>query len=180
MERNKKILNVGCGSDTYGTDFVDLYPKRAEVKKVNLDFEKLPYENETFDEVYSRCLLEHLRNPGNALEEMVRVLKKYGKLELITDNANHWLYALDNSLHTGEYETRSAGEEDKHYCLFTDWHLKNHLSKLGVEIEKIEYIENTSKQGFLIMLVNKILKHTPFWRMAYGQIRVVGKKVKVH
>jgi len=29
----KRILNIGCGNDTYGTDFLDLYPKRKEVKK---------------------------------------------------------------------------------------------------------------------------------------------------
>lgn len=175
-----RILNVGCGNDRYGTDFVDLYPTRAEVKKVDVDREKLPYEDNTFDKVYSRCLLEHLTNVGFALGEMVRVLKKGGVLEIITDNANYWYYALENSTHTGRYEKTALGKEDKHYCLFTDWHLKNHLQRHGLHIIKVEYLENTGKvrtlKGKFVVLINKILKHTPFWRMAYGRIRIVGEK----
>jgi len=64
----RRILNVGCGEDTYGTHFVDLYPTRKEVIKCNVDKEKLPFPNNYFDEIYSKNLLEHLRNPGFFLE----------------------------------------------------------------------------------------------------------------
>lgn len=74
--RRLRILNVGCGEDTYGTDFIDLYPKRKEVKKVNLQKEKFPFKNKTFDVVYSSFIFEHLLNPQNSLKEMVRVCKK--------------------------------------------------------------------------------------------------------
>jgi hypothetical protein len=30
----RKILNVGCGEETYGTHFVDFYPSRKDVIKV--------------------------------------------------------------------------------------------------------------------------------------------------
>ena len=38
-----KILNIGCGNDTYGTDFIDLYLQREEVIKCN--FECQIYKN---------------------------------------------------------------------------------------------------------------------------------------
>jgi SAM-dependent methyltransferase len=73
----KRILNVACGKDTYGTDFVDMYPSRVNV--IKYDIEKgLPFEDATFEEVYSHCLFEHLRNPFNMLLEMKRVTKVGG------------------------------------------------------------------------------------------------------
>ncbi len=46
-----RILNLGCGKDTYGTDFVDIYLSRKEVIRCNIDKESLPYGDGTFDEV---------------------------------------------------------------------------------------------------------------------------------
>jgi ubiquinone/menaquinone biosynthesis C-methylase UbiE len=78
-KENKRVLNVGCGDDTFGTDFVDLYPIRGNVIMCDVTKEKLPYEDNTFDVVYSKNLLEHLSNLWFALKEMKRVLKKNGK-----------------------------------------------------------------------------------------------------
>lgn len=61
MKDKKRILNIGCGNDTYGTDFVDLYPQRKEVKKCMIDSEKLPYSKNTFDEVRMYFVFEHLK-----------------------------------------------------------------------------------------------------------------------
>ena len=76
----KRILNLGCGSEAYGTDFVDVYPSRKEVLKCNVGKEKLPYRKDTFDEVYSKNLFEHIPTPLNILKETKRVLKKGGKI----------------------------------------------------------------------------------------------------
>ena len=69
----KKILNVGCGSQKYGTDFIDIYPSRKEVIKCDVAKEKFPYKEETFDEVYSKNLFEHIANLPHLLNEMKRV-----------------------------------------------------------------------------------------------------------
>jgi hypothetical protein len=54
-----RILNVGAGKDTYGTDFVDVKPSRTEVLRCDLDEESLPYESDIFDKVYCKNVLEH-------------------------------------------------------------------------------------------------------------------------
>jgi len=62
---------------------------RANVKAdVVGDALKLPFENEEFNEVYSRFFLEHLlrKDALIALSEMFRVLKKEGTLEIIVPN----------------------------------------------------------------------------------------------
>jgi len=72
----KLILNLGCGEQTYGDVRVDIYRGKADLLA---DVEKsLPFKDNILDEVYSRHLFEHLRNPSSVLGEMVRVLKPGG------------------------------------------------------------------------------------------------------
>ena len=33
----KRILNVACGGQDYGTDFVDMYPQRPDVVQCDLE-----------------------------------------------------------------------------------------------------------------------------------------------
>ncbi|MEM5811458.1 MAG: methyltransferase domain-containing protein [Candidatus Aenigmatarchaeota archaeon] len=168
--KNKKILNVGCGRDTYGTDFVDKYPARVEVKKVDVDKEKLPYPNNFFDEVYSKNLLEHLTNPGFALKEMYRVLKKGGRIVLITDNASYWVWCIGRT-HHGGYR---GFKEDKHYCLFVPEHLVNYFKRLGLKRVRFKFISRSD--NFLVFLIDKILQLTPFRRMGFKQFEIIGFK----
>jgi len=132
--KNKRILNVGCGTQIYGTDFIDIYPSRKEVIKCNVGKEKFPYKEETFDEVYTKNLFEHIPNLPHLLNEMKRVLKKRGKITILTDNAGFFLFHIplrkNNFLQHNSNSVR-AGKEDRHYFLFTPLHLINHLEKLG-------------------------------------------------
>lgn len=173
--KNKKILNVACGNDTYGTDFVDLYPSRSEVIKWDGEKDRLPFPNGTFDEVYSAFFVEHLKNTHLALNEMVRVLKKGGKLIIKTDNAGFWAFHNEKStvkVHYGGYG--SKGSLDKHYSLFTTEHLKNHFESLGLKITKVEYFKGAT--GPIVNVVSWLLSKTRFRPMAYPHILIEGIK----
>ena len=178
----RKILNVGCGNEKYGTHFVDLYPTRSEVIKCNVDTEKLPFPSNFFDEVYTKNLFEHLTNPGFALSEMVRVLKKGGKIILITDNANYWYWSLQNKAHSGGYKNEHINfPEDRHYTLFTPEHLRNFFEKYRVSIKSVTLIEEDTLPKNIIKkivfkFINNVLKLTPLKRMAYVRIKIVGIK----
>ncbi len=52
---------------------------KPNLKFVQGDAHQLPFENETFDVVYGRYVLEHLQDPSTALKEVYRVLKPGGK-----------------------------------------------------------------------------------------------------
>jgi len=131
--KGKRILNIGCGSDVFGTDFIDLYPSRSEVIKVDIDSENFPYEDGTFDVLYSNKVLEHMTNSAHFFSECRRVLKKGGLLITITDNANYLGYAIHKT-HYGNYENDERSE-DRHYSLFTTWHLENFAKKFGFKVK---------------------------------------------
>jgi len=131
------ILNVGCGNHRYGDIRLDLYSGSANILADAQT--SLPFKDSTFDLVYSRSFFEHVRDPGLVLVEMFRVLKKDGKVVVITDNAAYpvWhvtgkLGRILGGLHSGCYV--GHGDQDKHYALFTLDHLRNHFYAAGFKI----------------------------------------------
>lgn len=174
LSSNNRVLNVGAGNQTYGTDFVDIHPKREEVKKVDLDEDKLPFEGNTFDKTYSKCVFEHFKNPGRALSEMIRVTKPGGKIEIITDNASYWRYSVPGSVHSGGYGGR--GSDDSHFCLFTDHHLINFAESYGLEEIEVDYLER--QVSWKEDLLKFFLRKTKFWRLTYGRIKLEAEVSK--
>lgn len=168
---------MGCGDQVYGTDFIDLHPQREEVIKCDFTKEAFPFPTGTFDEVYSENLFEHMVNPNQALKEMVRVLKIDGKLVLITDNASFWAFHLGAKTHYGGYEERIGNDDDRHYALYTTWHLINHFEKLGLKDIKTEYLlvkEKHSKKLPVKIVTNLLLRFWP--HLGSPQIKVSGVK----
>lgn len=170
-----KILNVACGSDTYGTHFIDLYKKNKGVIKCDLNKEKIPFEDNYFDEVCCNSFLQHSTNVGNLINEMKRVLKKGGKLIIRTDNANYWLFALKKSAH------RINRQDYKAYSLFTDEHLKSFFDYYGLKIKEIKYsiLKDNSKNKIKKTIkntINFILLLTPLNKFAYKNIYIEGIK----
>lgn len=96
----KKVLEVGCGigtdflqfaragADLYGIDLsphsIELVNQRLKLYSVkgcvlNGDAENLPFEDNTFDLVYSWGVIHHTPDTQKAIDEIHRVLKPGGK-----------------------------------------------------------------------------------------------------
>jgi len=79
-----KKLNLGCGADIRdGWVNVDIQKSRGIDK--SFDFNKLPYplNNSEFDYVYLSNVLEHLDSPDSVLNELWRICKNGGIIEII-------------------------------------------------------------------------------------------------
>jgi len=98
--KNKKVLEVGVGVGTDHLELakagailtgIDITPRSIELTKKNLklhgyhsdllvaDAENLPFEDETFEVVYSFGVLLSVPNTQKAIDEIYRVLKPGGK-----------------------------------------------------------------------------------------------------
>lgn len=157
MKNNKRILNIGNGNDfSYGTDFIDMYPSSKRVKKCNVNNDRFPYKDNTFDEVYAKNIFEHLLNFDNFLSESYRVLKHDGHITILTDNAGFW--GIFGNVHHGNYEKNSiGGSNDKHYELFTPTHLKNFLETYKFMNIKVIYKNSTEFKVDALGYLNKRL-----------------------
>jgi ubiquinone/menaquinone biosynthesis C-methylase UbiE len=181
-ESDKKILNVGCGEDKFGTHFIDLYPTRKEIKSIDVNKDRFPFPDNYFDEIFSGFLFEHLVNPIHFLNECYRVLKGGGRLTILTDNAG--FFGIFTDTHYGGYEKRRAKEgftEDRHYSLFTPNHLKNWLEYAGFKDIKIEYgvysLEKKRIRRCVIPFVKIFAKIISFFcKRLSMHIKIVGVK----
>ncbi|SOC11299.1 methyltransferase family protein [Ureibacillus xyleni] len=110
------ILDLGCGeglvlsylSNQYnhnslrlhGLDYSEHQLEFARKRVPNVtfnqaDFSKgIPYENDSFDLIYSGEVIEHLYDPDFFVQEIYRVLKRGGVLVITTPNLCSWISRL--------------------------------------------------------------------------------------
>ncbi len=99
-----KILDLGCGNgisarllnqadfDVVGTDISPLFLAEARhwenprLQYRVCDVMELPFESESFDVICSNELIEHLPDVETALTEMIRVVRKGGRIVLSGPN----------------------------------------------------------------------------------------------
>ncbi len=96
-QAQESILEVGSGlgilagevaskaKNVVGIEYSPEQLAKVTVSRENLEFirgdaHSLPFENDTFDAVYCRYLLEHVSGPITVLREMRRVLKPGGRI----------------------------------------------------------------------------------------------------
>lgn len=118
-----RVLDVGCGTgvlmskikklgfNVIGVDVVpeNLMVENCEVRKVDLNQEALPFENQSFDIVVCTEVIEHLLYPHFALREIRRVLKLDGYAIFSFPNEYHFimraLVLLGKRLSNHEFDT---------------------------------------------------------------------------
>ena len=145
------VIDIGCSSGKYlsnkmiGADISIEKLKKAKSKLlVNLDVEDcLCFRGNSFDFILFSEVLEHLRNPVKALENMFDILKPSGRLLLTTP------HKLRRSVEYEEIETlREYGiEEGTHgsryiHKNFSKSELKKLLNNAGFKIVELYSLEN--------------------------------------
>ena len=139
LKENQKILELGCGRgdfiiefkkkglESYGVDLSDFsknfFPE-LNFNKVDMTKDKLPFEDNFFDVIYSKSFIEHFYHPEKIFEEAYRVLKPGGLIITLTPE---WRYIY-----------KSFYDDFTHRVPFTneslqDIHKINNFTVLSVE-----------------------------------------------
>lgn len=154
LEKGAKVLEIGVGGpsddlifmttkgfDTHGIDFSKVglrsFEKRARKcdntpNLVLCDAKRLPFNDDVFDLVYSKGLLEHIlddyftRGDTACLQEHIRIAKPGGRIVITVPNflAIH-MYFYINILHLRE----GIKEQERHYTFFQ---VKKMMSRKGL------------------------------------------------
>lgn len=99
LSSGMSVLEIGCGRGdfikafkdegflSYGIDIED--PGCEQLKGINfykcdIRKDRLPFDDNAFDIIYHKSLIEHLIDPTNLMQESLRVLKTSGKLVMLT------------------------------------------------------------------------------------------------
>tara|TARA_B100000989_G_C19478238_1_gene443920 strand:+ start:547 stop:1248 length:702 start_codon:yes stop_codon:yes gene_type:complete len=144
IKENSKVLEIGSGRGEFINEFQKHGNNAFAVDNLNstkeyfpdinftiLDLEKenLPFEDNTFDVVFSKSVIEHFYYPENLMRESFRVLKKGGIILTLTPEWN-FIY-------------KSFYEDYTHRTPFTKISLKDLKSIIGfknIEIESFKQL----------------------------------------
>jgi len=150
--KGKKVLEIGCGSGAQAAVFansgaditaVDLTGKAVEMIKrrfelfdikngavMQADAERLPFDDNSFDFVWSWGVIHHSANTEKIVQEILRVLKPGGKTSIMIYNRNSTRYIL-----YGLYQGIFKGKFLKYHSLYavnmtyTDGHIARHYTR---------------------------------------------------
>jgi SAM-dependent methyltransferase len=129
-----RLLDVGCGGAWLGEHFerytgVDVSAEAVEAARARgrdaLQVEPggpLPFEDESFDGVVMKDVLEHVSDPVALVEEVRRVLRRGGRVFASSPDAQRW--AWDDYTHRRPFTRKSFR------LLFAD---------RGFEVERVGY-----------------------------------------
>lgn len=172
-----KILDVGCSTgnflvhcskESFGVDADQESIKVAKSRGLNaikcdLDKDKLPFKNNTFNAVNYISVIEHLRNPFLSLVEIRRVLKPNGKIALRTKNVRYWKFKFWDNFNNYSPFTKKSLEQILIDAGFKNFEIKyirrgmfgaRKLFKLGVKpsiIKRMMFFFGFFKREYLLV-----------------------------
>jgi ubiquinone/menaquinone biosynthesis C-methylase UbiE len=147
-------LEVGCGSSPY----VNYFPNRIglDIRKttnVNIvgDAHFLPFKDENFDVILCTEVLEHLKDPKKAINEMKRILKSGGKLILTA----RFIFPVHGALNDYSRLTKSGL-----FYLLNDWKIEeiveesNIFESISILLQRIAFQTDSNKivKGLLLFI----------------------------
>jgi SAM-dependent methyltransferase len=106
LERDMLVLDLGAGEGKPGPlDFrgtvklvIGADPDNALAMNRHVDLRVIargaPFKSESFDAVFADWVIEHLRDPGEVVREVFRILRPGGHFFFRTGNLRHYSYAI--------------------------------------------------------------------------------------
>ncbi|KKN89418.1 hypothetical protein LCGC14_0239250 [marine sediment metagenome] len=156
------VLDAGCGqsfplaeflsslqAEVHGVD-IDVDPVAADRPGVTVTqgpLERTAYDDDTFDIIACRCVLEHLVKPAVVLEELHRILKPGGRVVFLTPNRYDYVSVLatliPQSAHrwvVARLEGRSKAETfPTHYHANSKRALHRLAGRTGFHLQRVSY-----------------------------------------
>lgn len=126
LARGAKVLEVGCGRgdllkefhalgfDCRGLDASDHCARNMPELKVvcaDLSKERFPYDDNSFDIIYHKSVLEHFNSPDHIMKETARVLRPGGRVIVLTpDWVSQMKVFYEDFTHSRPYDTRAIAD----------------------------------------------------------------------
>ena len=131
FKEGMRMLEPGCGRGEFLKNFKDLgldvvgvdaspeaiaFVDGLDIKLCDIENEKLPFDDNTFDVIYSKSFIEHLYYPEKYLEEAYRVLKPNGMLlTLVPDWESNYKTYFDDFTHRTPFTKMALTDAYKMY-----------------------------------------------------------------
>ncbi|MES2686077.1 MAG: class I SAM-dependent methyltransferase [Pseudomonadota bacterium] len=190
MQPGQKLLDIGCGRGEFLGGFIacgalghgvdrsraaEKYCPDADLRIADLEKESLPYEDNFFDVIYSKSVIEHFYYPERLVQEIYRVLKPGG---IVITLCPDW-----------EFNYRIYFEDYTHRTPFMQSSLRDIQQIHGfenIEVERFRQLPVLWSQGSLLLpfaeltrlLVPAYLKRHSKWVRFSKEIMLLSSATK--
>ena len=104
IKKNSKVLDLCCGRGEFINEFINFgcegfavdiddiclkYFPKIDYKNCDLTKDKIPWEDNTFDVIFNKSVIEHFSEPHEIIKECYRVLKPGGIIITLTPSWKH-------------------------------------------------------------------------------------------
>ncbi len=166
-ENIKKRLDIGCGNNKIpNAIYVDIDPKTNP--DILHDLNKFPYpiDDNSFDEIFAKHIIEHLNDPIGFMKELTRILKPGGRV----------------FVETPHFSCRVAYSEPQHKLFFSYFMFINIINGLNLEVleQKITFYKTFRLVG-ISYLANKFPNtYERFWTYIFPaeNVTLYARKVE--
>lgn len=133
-----KILENGPGATPFplSTHFLDINSEIKNTITVDIDFDKIPFEDKYFDFCYARHIFEDIQNPQHAFAETIRICKN-GYIE--TPSPLIECLKKVDSLSRHNNDVNYCGYIHHRYIVWTD--IETHTLYFLPKYPYLEYLE---------------------------------------
>ena len=121
ITNNYSLLDIGCGKGNHLIGFnrrgirvkgIDRFFSETiqdyDISLCNIEQDYFPFEDESFDVIFSKSVIEHVSNADNFFEESFRVLKEGGIAIILTPDWNsQYKYFWDDYTHKKAWSRKS-------------------------------------------------------------------------
>jgi len=150
---DNRILEIGPGIKKFSlaTDFIGKNEDITNYTDIDIDKERFPFEDQTFNFVYCRHVLEDIQNPDFAFNEILRVSKSGGYIETPSP-----IVEITKNVDAGEISTIYCGYSHHRYIVWSNME-KNEiyfLPKYSCILDNIFDLDTNSKNKLYYIINN--------------------------
>lgn len=159
MKLKKNKLNLGSGADKKeGFVNMDWNPLTKPDIQHNLNKFPYPFEDNTFDYIEARHVLEHLEKPFNVMKELHRILKPGGELLV---KVPHFSRGFTHAEHEHGFDVTFPLYFNPHFTssgfVGTEFEIKRIKIKWLAHLHLLKYLGYGPLLIFVLSLTDKII-----------------------
>src|ERR1044071_1426997 len=173
----RRVLDIGCGANKVpGAVGMDINPRTAADVIHDLDDLPYPFNDDQFDEVIGRHVIEHVRDPMAVMAELYRITRHGGLVRLV---APHWTnpdFATDltHRNHINSYSFRNLTEDRAVFPFYTDVRFRQLAARVTVlnlwRLTGVELLINLDRRFPRLRFIRK------FWEQYLNAV-MRGKEI---
>jgi SAM-dependent methyltransferase len=117
-----RVLDIGCGANKIpGAIGMDINPRTAADVIHDLDELPYPFDDDEFDEVVGRHVIEHVRDPLAVMSELHRITRPGGMVKIVVPHWTNpdWATDLTHRNHLNSYSFRNLTDERAVFPFYT-------------------------------------------------------------